>query len=96
MALNLCGADSAGAGLLERGADGTTETVPANGTTDHHRRKAMTVIKRSGIIDFPILRDHPGNVTKPLRPYTFAPAAKGNRRGLPKTRSAASVRRNEA
>ncbi|AMV45931.1 hypothetical protein ATN79_28735 [Paraburkholderia caribensis] len=39
--------------------------VPANGTTDHHRRKAMTMIERSRFIHLQILRDHLGNVTKP-------------------------------
>jgi hypothetical protein len=39
--------------------------IPANGTTDHHRREAMAVIERFRLFHLPILRDHLGNVTKP-------------------------------
>src|SRR5258707_2986107 len=41
--------------------------IPANGTTDHHHREAMAVIERFRLFHLPILRDHLGNVTKPIR-----------------------------
>lgn len=48
--------------------------VPANGTTDDHRWKAMSVVERFRIFISRILRDHLGNVTKPdmvYRPWSL-------------------------
>jgi hypothetical protein len=44
--------------------------IPTHGTADDCSRKAMTVIKRFCILHRSILRDHPGNVTMPLRRFS--------------------------
>lgn len=41
--------------------------VPANGTTDHHCRKAMNAIERFVFFISRILRDHHGDVTRPFQ-----------------------------